>query len=54
VKTGRRQGDMVVLLRKMTQPPAADGRRTWEEINGEEAIVAEMPTAYLDGQSVRK
>jgi multidrug efflux pump subunit AcrA (membrane-fusion protein) len=54
VKTGRRQGDTVVLLRKMTQPPAADGRRTWEEINGEEAIVAEAPTAFLDGQVVKR
>jgi multidrug efflux pump subunit AcrA (membrane-fusion protein) len=53
VKLGQRNGASVELLKKQTQPAAADGRRTWESFTGAEEIVRTNPSALIDGQTVR-
>jgi multidrug efflux pump subunit AcrA (membrane-fusion protein) len=53
VKTGRRQGNVIILMKKQTAAPAADGRVRWEDFDGTEIVVAESPAAYADGQPIR-
>ncbi|HEX3313297.1 MAG TPA: efflux RND transporter periplasmic adaptor subunit [Gemmataceae bacterium] len=53
VKAGRRQGSVMILLKKQTAPPAADGRVHWDDFDGNETLVAESPAAYADGQAIR-
>jgi multidrug efflux pump subunit AcrA (membrane-fusion protein) len=53
VKTGRRQGNVVLLVKKQIAPPGSDGRVRWEDFDGTELFVAETPIAYADGQAIR-
>ena len=53
VKAGRRQGSVIILLKKQTTAPAADGRVRWDDFDGNETLVVESPAAYVDGQAIR-
>jgi len=53
VQVGLRDGGLVEIFRKQTQPPKPDEKPVWEEWTGQEEIVRNA-AGVSDGQAVGK
>lgn len=53
LKTGIRQDGVVQVLKKQIQRSTAGASGTWEDITGQEQIIASSPGSLTDGQQVR-
>jgi RND family efflux transporter MFP subunit len=52
LRGNEQDNELVEVVKKQTRPPQAGQEAPWEDVNGQEVIVATKPSSLTDGQAV--